>query len=146
MIYLEARKLLLKKLGMRSYTTIEMWRWLKEKGVLEKDIGALLEECKKLGYLNDQQWLESFVRTQRARRYGQRTIALKLMQKGFSEREISKALSEEGGDEEAAIRHLLQSRYRSRDISDPHQRQKVIASLARRGFSLETILKALKSA
>lgn len=142
MMYSEARKLLFKKLGMRNYTTSELKRWLKEKGASESDIATLLKECQQLGYIDDGQWLESFVRTQRAKRYGNRMIALKLMQKGFSEPDISKALSQ-GQDEEMAIKHLLQSRYRSRDLSDPRQRQKVIASLARRGFSLAMIQKML---
>lgn len=139
----DVRKLLYKKLCIKSYTTFELRSWLKEKGASEKDIESLLEECQRLGYIDDTQWLASFVRTQRAKRYGKRVIALKLFQKGFSEKDISQALSEEGGDEETAIRQLLQSRYRSRDMSDPRQRQKVIASLARRGFSLTSIQKML---
>lgn len=143
--YSEARKLLYKKLGMRSCNTVELRVWLKEKGASEKDIETLLLECQNLGYVDDAQWLASFVRSQRAKRYGKRTIALKLMQKGFSHDDISHALAEEGEDEETAIRHLLQNRYRSRDMRDPRERQKVIASLARRGFSFATIQKILAS-
>lgn len=144
MLYAEARRLLIRKLGMKSYCTLELRRWLQEKGATQEIIEGLLAEFK--SYLDDAQWLETFVSAQRARRYGRRTIALKLMQKGFSEEEIAQALSEseEGGDEEAAIRQLLQSRYRSRNLQDYRERQKVIASLMRRGFSLDLILKILR--
>ncbi len=138
--YKEAKRLLLKKLGMRAYATLEIRRWLKEKGVEEAIAEQLLEEFQQLGFLNDTAWLASFVRMQRARRYGGRTIALKLMQKGFSKEEIAEALSsEETVDEGAAIEKLLATRFKSRDLKEPRERQKVVASLVRRGFSLELI-------
>jgi len=143
--YKEAKRLLLKKLGMKSYATLELKGWLKEKGVESAISEQLLEEFQQLGYLNDTAWLASFVRVQRARRYGSRTIALKLMQKGFSKEQIAAALaSDDPADEGAAIQKLLESRYRSRDLKNPRERQKVVASLMRRGFSLDLIFKTLK--
>lgn len=141
--YPKARQLLIKKLGMKSYSTRDIRRWMKEKGVDSDIAERLIAEFQQGGYLDDAAYLQTFVRSQRARRYGPRAIALKLMQKGFSEKEIAQALDGEV-DDSSAVRQLLDTRYRSRNLSDPRERQKVIASLMRRGFSLDVILNTIK--
>jgi regulatory protein len=140
---IDYKKLLYKKLGIKSYTTEELRGWLLEKGATEVMVTLLLQECQQLGYLNDEAYREAFVRQARARHYGPSHITMKLKQKGFSEEEISEALCSES-DEEASIQQLLQSRYRSRDLKNARERQKVIASLMRRGFSYDSIIANLK--
>jgi regulatory protein len=137
--YKEAKLLLIKKLTMKSYCTGELRRWFHDKGVDETIAEQLLQEFQQQGYLDDSAWLASFVRIQRAKRYGSRTIALKLKQKGFSNEEVAELLHDKS-EEEGAIQKLLETRYRTRDLKNPRERQKVVASLLRRGFQLERIL------
>lgn len=137
----EAKRLLIRKLGVKSYTTIELRGWLKEKGAPEQIVEKLLTEFQALGYIDDQAYLASFIRVQRSRKYGPRSIALKLMQKGFSQEEVASSLDQ--SDDSETIRQLLETKYRSKNMQDPREKQKVVASLMRRGFSYNQIRKGM---
>lgn len=98
------------------------------------------------GYLNDQEWTRQFVASQLRKNLGPRAIAQKLSFKGIGKKEIEASLTFAGvvDHQEEGIRQLLATRYRSRDLKNPKERQKVIASLARRGFQFEAILNIIK--
>ena len=144
--YQTCRRYALKLLNVRAYTAFNLKKKLLEKEYSRESAEKVILECVERGYLNDRLWAESFARVQRGRKYGQSIIAQKLKMKGIEDSLISEVLEkyqDEAGDVEN-LKKLLQSRYRSRNLEEPREKQKVIASLLRRGFDYASILKSLQ--
>lgn len=135
-----------KRLSIKPYLSEALSSSLQEKLVSPETATRVIEECQRQGFLNDSQWIESFIRRQLSHHYGPQTILAKLQSKGVSRTAAKEALSRLDGEEGQSerIHHLLQTRYRKHDLSDRRSRDKVIGALARKGFSLSVILCALK--
>lgn len=138
--YKGARTFLLRRLALKSYHSEELRKALREREVTSATIDKLLEEFQSQGYINDSAWVSSFVRSLRLQRFGSRAIIQKLRMKGISSDEIE----EDATDERAPIKKLLETRYRSRDLSEKKERDKVIGALARKGFQLDDIFAVLQ--
>lgn len=134
-----------RKLAQKNHCSHELQKKLKECLVPKSIADAMIEECENLGYINDEDWLKSFIRGAKTKKVGPAFIMQKLMMKGFDKETAAAALKEEDlpRDRIERIKKLLQTRYRSRDLTDYKEKQKVIASLARKGFSFEDIKNAL---
>jgi regulatory protein len=145
--YRAAKQYALRRLSVKSYLISELHKSLEDRFISEKNIQRVIQDCVNFGFLNDQKWLEGFVRTQLGRRLGPQAIMMKLRAKGFSQEQAHEALSQldtrEGQQER--IQHLLSTRYRKRDLSDYSTRQKVIASLIRKGYSFSEIKAAMSA-
>ena len=132
------------RLSKQSYHSEQMSKMLRERLVQERTIDSVLKELQESGYLDDEAWLKAFVRSQQ-KRYGLPIILSKLRMKGLSVGTLQH-LSEDRGNPEGeleAIRHLLQTRYRLKDLTDYKIRQKVFASLVRKGFSFDQVKAAI---
>lgn len=149
--YKGAKAFLLRRLALKSYHSEELRKALKEREVSPATIDKLLGEFQSQGYINDGAWVSSFVRSLRLQRFGFKAIALKLRMKGISGEEalnVVEALKEsedDESDERASIKKLLETRYRSRELSEKKERDKVIGALARKGYQLGDIFAVLKS-
>lgn len=120
-------------LAKRAYFSKELAAKLREKEFPEGEITSLIEELKQQGWLNDQELAERFVSRQREKGYGARVIAQKLrMKAGEIPIEI----------DDGEILPLIEKKYLKKL---PHDRNKVIASLMRRGFSYDLIDKAIRT-
>lgn len=145
-----AKNFLLRRLAMKNYHSTELIAALAKRGVDEAVSLPLLDEFSRQGYLNDEGWLNSYIRSLRQQRFGFKAIEMKLRVKGIEGEEARSAVSrirESEGEEENehhSIVRLLETRYRSRDLSDKKEKQKVIAGLMRKGFALDDIFEALK--
>ncbi len=127
----------LKRLSMKSHLSAEMERALSAKLVTPPTIQRILYKCQQLGYLDDQEWVKNFIIQQKARRVSPAMIVQKLRFKGIAQ-EISKPLVSQLVDrtsEEQQVLHLLTTKHRRCDFTDPAALKKVIASLLRKGFS-----------
>ena len=71
----EAKRLAYKRLAMRAYHSIEMRRYLTEKGASPEVITLVIEELAKLGYMNDSEWVAGAIRSLSARKYGPKAIS-----------------------------------------------------------------------
>jgi regulatory protein len=96
-----------------------------------------------LGVIDDEAWVASFVRSQ-SKRCGLRIIQQKLRAKGISA-DTSSFAGDSPAAENEAILHLLNTRYRKKDLSQTKEKQKVIASLMRKGFAYQQIIAALQN-
>jgi regulatory protein len=139
--YRGAKSFAYKRLSIKPLSTAELRRQLKERKVSEKNTDAVIQELTNLGYLNDEEWIESFIRSQSNRQKGPQAVAAKLKWKGLKEEEFQEPLQEMMDDEvqKEGIQKLLSTRYRSKDLQDRRERDKVIAALVRRGYSLDVI-------
>lgn len=139
MEYQGAKAFVFKRLSLKPYLTSELERCLEERLVSTETIQRIIAECARHGFLNDQEWLENYVRRLITRNQGPMAIVMKLKAKGISQKVAESLLEGFETDHKQRIQHLLDTRYRNRDLSDFHTREKVIASLIRKGFSFSDI-------
>lgn len=147
--YNMARQYVMRRLSAMNLPSKTIIRSLKQRFVSDETISRVIENFTELGYLNDATWTTGFVRQQTERKLGPRAIAQKLTNKGFGREEIEEAmepLKGSSGEEVQmdAIVALLNSKYKKKNLGDFKEKQKVVASLARRGYDFSLILKALK--
>lgn len=143
--YRGAMRYALKRLSLKGQPAAEFEGALEERLVSPNVINRIVAECSRLGYLNDQQWIESFIRCQLARKLGPKAIVMKLQAKGIAS-DVAKASVSQMSDAKRQIQSihgLLNTRYRTRDLSDYRTKQKVIASLIRKGYSIDVIRQAI---
>lgn len=140
-----AKKYALKILSTQAMLSNRLARSLRERLVSDKTIDKVIHELIGLGLINDQEWVDSFIRIQTSRKMGPRAIAQKLAAKGVRGKGMSEALQSSYSSEEQklAIQRLLETRYSKRNLKDRRDRQRVIAALSRRGFDLALILSAI---
>jgi len=86
-----AREVALDCLSRRALTHYELETRLKEKGYESSEVNDLLENMKKLGYLNDQE-LALTVSQNRLKRYSRRRVLLDLQNRGFEPQVVEQAL------------------------------------------------------
>ncbi|HRD54981.1 MAG TPA: regulatory protein RecX [Parachlamydiaceae bacterium] len=141
----KAKAYLYKKLAQKNYCSLELKKKMQDELFSKDLIEELIKECEGLGYINDEEWLNSFIRGAKAKSQGPLFIIQKLIAKGFCKEMIKRALGREDSKEErkARIVRLLATRYKSRELKDFKERQKVVASLVRKGFSYEEVLEEI---
>jgi regulatory protein len=142
--YRRVKGYVLWRLSSQSYHSEQLAKLLRDRLVQEKTIEHVLQEYLEMGFLDDESWLQSFMRTQQ-RRYSLRFILNKLHAKGLSSETIQRLAKEWKNleEEHQAIQHLLKTRYRTKDLTQYKSRQKVIAALVRKGYSFDQVQKAL---
>ncbi len=138
--YKRVKGYVLWRLSIQSYHSEQLAKLLRDRLVQNKTIDRVLQEYREMGFLDDELWLQSFMRTQQ-KRYSLRLILSKLHAKGLSAETLQQLAKEWKNPEEElqAIQHLLKTKYRSKDLTQYKNRQKVIASLIRKGYSFDQI-------
>lgn len=136
-----ARQYALKRVAGQAMLSMQLKEALVEKGVYPHIADPIIEEFKSSGYLNDQDWIASFIRVQKLKKTGPQMIAQKLKAKGVPERLFSTLLDDD--DPQERLRQLIATKYANRDLSDFKEKQKVVAALARKGYSFDDILNIL---
>ena len=142
-----AKKYSLRKLALKSQSSSELRTALQKALVSNTSIDSILNECEALGYLDDQDWIERFIKRQCEKKVGPLLIAAKLRSKGIKEEEITVAFQNNPmiRAESFQILNIIQLRYSKEDLADFHTRRKVFAALMRKGFHPQEILEALDS-
>jgi SOS response regulatory protein OraA/RecX len=135
-----------KRLAAQNQCSSDLLKYLMAKLVSEETAKKIVEELQKLGYVDDPAWIESFIRQQQQRKMSRRAIAYKLKAKGFLQDQMESLLQKYVGEDSEIkmIISLINKRYLSKDLTDYHQKGKVIAALLRKGFTLQPILEALE--
>lgn len=143
--YAKAKRWAFYRLSINSLPSVEFRKKMTEKGFSPEIIEQVIKDCEKCGYLNDKEWLESAVRSKLAKRKGPQAIQYALSQKGIPREEVKAAIEEQVTEEELidTIQTLMNTRYSKYDIKLPKDKQKIVVSLLRRGFSYDLILKSL---
>lgn len=143
--YRQAKNYCLRRLSLQAMLSTALTRALKDRLISEKTIQQVISELNDQGFLNDQEWSASFVRTQTSRKVGPRAIAQKLASKGIKGDVLDTALEKswDCDTQKKLILSLLKSRYAKRNLNDFKEKQKVIASLVRKGFDFSIILEVI---
>jgi regulatory protein len=141
--YAGALKFVMRRLSMRNHLGTELAGKLKDCLVSDKIIEKTLVECTRLGYLDDNVTLQAYVQSLLRKGYGPRAILPKLLRKQIPYQQACELI--EQLDEKVHVQricHLLETKYRSKKLEEFSDRQKTIASLMRKGFSLNDIKQA----
>lgn len=124
---------------------------LKNKGFSGKLIAKALDECERLNVLNDKEFTESYIRTLRARGYGERRIRRTLQQKGIKKEILDEVLSPENDDddetEKERAKKVFDAKLKSlkNEIDLRKKKEKLCRHMASRGFSMTIIYDLLCS-
>lgn len=124
-------------LSCRSYFSSDLEAKLFEKGFSPSCASSVVAFCQEKGYLNDREKIEQLVAKERSKGKGARVIYAKLKQKKMAPIDFSEE------EEEKALFQWLAKHVHKVDLSNQLEKQKLIAKLLRRGFSLSMILQAL---
>ena len=133
------------RLSAQPYHSQILHKLLRERHARSCTIEKVLSEFKALGYINDEAWIASYIES-RQKRFGFQAILAQLRAKGLSAEALQAVeMPEKKEDlEKEGILRLLQTRYRSKDLSEYKTKQKVCASLMRKGFAFENIKACLQ--
>lgn len=137
----------LKRLALKSQPSTELIKSFQERLVSDAVIQQVVSDCRRLGYLNDKEWMDAFVRGQIARKIGPQAIVRKMISRGISHDTAEEIVAglDSGDSQQERILALLNTRFSKRNLTDPKERQKVVASLCRKGFPLSIILETVRS-
>ena len=131
-------------LGYRQYSKKQLSDKLREK-YDEYTAKAVTDRLEEMGYLNDRQFGESLVEgVISAKHMSPRAAKEYLLSKGIPAGITEELVTEYSGGETEDIKELLERKYRRYDLSDRDDRDKVKASLYRKGFSMRDILQAME--
>jgi len=133
----------LRLLARREHSRAELRRKLAphvEEGV---DLEALLDDFTKRGWLSEERFVEQTVRA-KARKYGPLKIAHHLRAKGIDETGIEAGLAQAQAEEGEALASAWRSRFGTAP-ADESEKARQVRFLQQRGFSLESVLRFLKS-
>ncbi len=146
--YRKAMNAALKSVSIKFRHSTEIKGKLSDLGYNEAVIKRVIQELKRLGYVDDKDWIECFVRSCTAKKFGRHAIFQKLSQKGIPKEGALEIVDKHQTDDKQKklIETLLNTRYRSKDLKDFRERQKVAAGLARKGFSFSLIQEVLENA
>ncbi len=146
-VELSLRGRALQALARREYCRAELQAKLMTHIIETDDVGALLDDLEKRGWLSDVRALEQNVRI-RSARFGTQRIAHELKQKGFSDELISAALPQLKQGELEAARAVWQRKFATpppdQQKIDQKEKAKQVRFLQSRGFSMEVIFNVMK--
>lgn len=126
----------LQKLSRRSYLSREMREILEEKEFSADEIAEVLDQLQSMGYLNDREWVEQAIRREIRASHGPNFIRQKLRFKGAPMDLVEECLPSVYPEElQRETIQGLKNKLKSKE------KQKLIASIARRGFQVSEIIK-----
>ncbi len=130
-------------LAKRPYTEAKLREKLKCAGYTENAIEAALDYVKSFNYIDDLSYAKDFIEYNKGIKNKKRLIS-DLMQKGVDKETIYTALDEafEDGSMDITEQGIIEKELRKKHFSpdaDYTDRAKIIASLLRKGFSMEAI-------
>ncbi|MBR6029430.1 MAG: regulatory protein RecX [Clostridia bacterium] len=136
-------------LSARNYATGELRARLIRAGYLSATADMVLCKLNSLSLLDDEAFARQWVESRTRRGLGERRIAQEMRQKGIETATADAALDEvdEEAQLEAATRVAASALRRRKPGEDPRKTaQRVIAALARRGYSFDQAREALRRA
>jgi regulatory protein len=132
----------LRALARRELSRAELQAKLLPHVAETDDLGALLDDLEKRGWLSDARALEQIVRI-RGARFGTQRIAHELRQKGISEELINASIPQMKESELEAARNVWQRKFAT-PPQDQKEKARQVRFLQSRGFSMEVIFRVMR--
>jgi regulatory protein len=128
----------LRLINQRDHSSAEIRQYLKRHEVMEPAIDDVVGRLERAGLVNDERFAQNWIENRSEfRPRSRRALAFELRSRGVSPDAIETAL-EQTDEEEMAYRAALKQSSKYQHLTWPEYRQKMIAFLARRGFSYST--------
>lgn len=135
-------------LSLRNRTVKEMEEALQKGAYDEQTIAFVIRHLLDAGYLNDEAFALHWIRHRQSSGLGSSRILRELLFKGIDKelavRCLQQVREEDDTSQEAALDRALDKILRGRNPDDPKERQRILAAMARRGFSIGDTLEALR--
>jgi len=138
-------------LGMRALTVSELREKLRRRAQEPADVAGVLDKLREYGYLNDDQFAESFATARRENQgFGKRRVLQDLKQRKVASKVAEQAVAQtfEGVDETVMIEQFLARKFRGKNLKEYLQEQKHLAAAFRRlqyaGFGAGPSIQVLK--
>lgn len=141
-LFKRARERVLFLLKSSDKTEQELIRKLKDGGYPKEAIDYAIGFLKEHRFINDENYGRRYVEYNSGRK-SEKQIRYELQRKGLDKEVIRDILEEQPVDEESQIKAYIRKKCRNPEEMDRKDRSKVIASLARKGFSYEAITRVL---
>lgn len=130
-------------LATRMHSKRELYDKLIKKGYEKQVSLKALEKLEEYHYIDDYLFSKQFA--EQNKKLSKKMIENKLRQKGISSDIVYEIIGNQGDDEEYERCKIAAEKYaKNKNLNDTKVVQKMYASLARRGFSFDTIKKACK--
>jgi len=127
-------------LAMREHSRKELFDKLKRKDFSENvDLDALLDELEEKNYLNEERFVESYIRSRIARGQGAVKIINDLRQRGITTLLINNAMQEADVDWFVLASEQREKKFGENKPVDFKEKAKQMRFLSSRGFSAEVI-------
>ena len=131
-------------LGIRMHSKKEIFDKLFKKGYEKQVIEKAILKLEEYGFVDDRIFAKEFVESNS--KYSKKIKEQKLKQKGVSPDIVFEILANESDFEEIELCKKQAQKYaKSKDVSTKEGKQKLYASLVRKGFDFSTIKKACES-
>ena len=137
--YQKAKRALLYRLSRQALHSRVAKKWLQTKGFSPAIVEAVTTSLQEKGFIQDEEWLKSYIGSKK-QKYGPRRLQQNLRLKGI-DLPIS-AFSTSPEKAIASLVSLLETRYRSKNLSNPKDLFSVFTALIRRGFDGAVIQQA----
>lgn len=142
----ELKKAKLKAMSILKYrdrTEKELRMKLKQAGFLESVIDAAVEYVISFHYIDDERYTASYIRYKKDLK-SIRQMQMELVEKGIPKDMFNRVIEDQQVSEEEAVRRAIKKRTEDVDTLPQELKQKLIASLYRKGFSQEEIKRQIK--
>lgn len=141
-LFKRARERVLFLLKSSDKTEQELIRKLKDGGYPKEAIDYAIGFLKEHHFINDENYGRRYVEYNSGRK-SEKQIRYELQRKGLDKEVIRDILEEQPVDEESQIKAYIRKKCRNPEEMDRKDRSKIIASLARKGFSYEAVTRVL---
>ncbi len=148
----DSRAYALRLLSQRSYTTRDLERKLSRKEFPADEIARTIQRFTETGLLDDKKFAANFSRAKLTTSSASpRRVRQHLSRKGIAsaiaDEAIQMVIADEGIDTEAALDKVARRKLAALQGLDPHvQRRRLYGFLARRGYDLDEIRRAVDNA
>lgn len=145
--YKKALNYSLNLLSKSSKTKQELIKKMTEKEYNEDTIAAVIAKINDLGYINDQKYIEDFIRNKADTSQGlnKRTLQNKLIQKGVDKDLIQQSLDNSCIDEYQNALQVAEKKYRNLKGNEREKKSKLYAFLIGKGFDYDICSKVINN-
>lgn len=141
----EAKSIAVRYLSMKLRTEGEVKTKLHDSGFDSECIEKVTEELKAIGYINDKLYAQKYVFDRsKLKPLSKKLMKRELLSKGISNETADEVLEDWKVEDIDVARSLIKRKFGKYDLSDQNVMKKAYTFLMHRGFSYDTIKKAIQ--
>lgn len=142
-LFKRAKERTLYLLRSRDRTELEIRRKLKDGYYPQEAIDYAVDFLKRYRFVDDENYGRNYISTYGDKK-SRKQLEFELQNKGLDREEIDRLLEECQVSEEQQIAKFLKKKGYEKDITQPKERAKLAAALARKGFSYDAIYQVME--